>query len=60
MNLRPPGYEPEGSSSLRGHRAAKTNEEPEELAAMRAMSPEAGRILLRQMNEAEEAERAQA
>lgn len=31
----------------------QVNEEPEELAAMRAMSPEARRILLRQMNEAE-------
>jgi hypothetical protein len=31
----------------------QVNEEPEELVAMRAMSPEARRILLRQMNEAE-------
>ena len=34
-------------------RVEQVNEEPEELAAMRAMSPEARRILLRQMNEAE-------
>lgn len=31
----------------------QVNEEPEELQAMRAMTPEARRILLRQMNEAE-------
>jgi len=31
----------------------QVNEEPEELQAMRAMSPEARRILLRQMTEAE-------
>jgi hypothetical protein len=32
---------------------AVEHEEPEELKAMRAMTPEARRILLRQMNEAE-------
>jgi hypothetical protein len=31
----------------------QVNEEPDELQAMRAMTPEARRILLRQMNEAE-------
>jgi hypothetical protein len=34
-------------------RVEQVNEEPEELAAMRAMTPEARRILLQQMNEAE-------
>ena len=34
-------------------RVEQVKEEPQELAAMRAMTPEARRILLRQMNEAE-------
>jgi hypothetical protein len=36
-------------------RVEEVNEEPEELQAMNAMTPEARRILLRQMNEAEAA-----